>query len=108
MLTIALWRSPTGLYAGAAVFAIGVSLMYPALLVLALDGVPASERGSVVGTFSSFFDLSQGAGGAIAGVVVSVAGYASMYATTAVIAIAGLCYLRSRAAVEAAPYDAPA
>ena len=36
--------------------------MYPALLLLALDGVTDAERASVVGTFSSFFDLSQGLG----------------------------------------------
>ncbi len=106
MLIIAVWRTPAGLYTGTAVFAIGISFMYPALLVLALDGVPASERGSVVGTFSSFFDLSQGLGAALCGLVVSVAGYGAMFATTAVLAVAGIVFLRSRAAVHAAPYDA--
>ena len=54
------------------VFAAGMSLMYPALLLLALDGVSDAERASVVGTFSSFFDLSQGLGALICGAVVAV------------------------------------
>ena len=36
--------------------------MYPALFVLALEGVSDAERASVVGTISSFFDASQGLG----------------------------------------------
>jgi MFS family permease len=105
MLIVAAWRAEAGLYAGTAVFAIGMSLMYPALLVLALDGVPASERGSVVGTFSSFFDLSQGLGAALCGLIVSAAGYGPMFATTAVLAVVGIGFLRRRAAV---PRVAPA
>ena len=49
-----------GLIVGTVVFAVGMSLMYPALLLLALAGVADCERASVVGTFSSFFDLSHG------------------------------------------------
>jgi MFS family permease len=108
MTVIAAWSTPAGLYTGTAIFAIGMSLMYPALLVLALDGVPAHERGSVVGTFSSFFDLSQGLGAALCGLIVGVAGYPAMWASTAVIAVGGIGFLRGRAAVQVAPYDAPA
>ena len=35
-------------------------MLNPALLLLALDGVNEAERASVVGTFSSFFDLATG------------------------------------------------
>ena len=40
----------------------GCRCMYPALLTLALTGIDDAQRASVVGTFSSFFDLSQGLG----------------------------------------------
>ena len=92
---VALWPYRGGLYFGTALFALGMSLLYPAMLVLTLDGVPASERGSVVGTFSSFFDLSQGIGAALCGATQAAFGYRAMFAMTAVAAIAGLVYLRT-------------
>ena len=69
--------------------------MYPALLLLALDGVSDAERASVVGTFSSFFDASQGLGALICGTVVAVTGDRGAFATGAVCALAGLMVLRS-------------
>ena len=58
---------PAGLFVGTSLFAAGMSLLYPAMLLLALDRAPDTERASVVGTFSSFFDLSQGLGALILG-----------------------------------------
>lgn len=95
MAVIAAWPTVAGLYLGTFVFAVGMSLLYPAMLVLALDGVDPSERGSVVGTFSSFFDLSQGLGALICGAAVSLVGYRGMFVTVAVLAAAGLVYLRA-------------
>jgi MFS family permease len=91
---VAAFPSIGGLYAGTAVFALGQSLAYPALLVLALQGVDDSERASVVGTFSSSFDLSQGLGGLLCGFVAEQYGYRQMFATGAALAIVGLVYLR--------------
>ena len=73
-----------------------MSLMYPALLLLALDGVSDSDRASVVGTFSSFFDASQGLGAFICGAVVAVTGNRGAFTTGAVCAVAGLVLLRAR------------
>lgn len=108
---IAGWRGVGGLVVGTAVFAGGMSLLYPALLLLALEGVVDSERGSVVGTFSSFFDLSQGLGALICGTVAAIAGYRGAFAAGAALAFAGLGYLhrgrplRGRVpAPEAAPH----
>ena len=47
--SIAAWPTVAGLVVGTVVFAVGMSLMYPALFVLALDGVSDAERASVVG-----------------------------------------------------------
>ncbi len=93
MSVIALWSSPAGLYIGTVVFAVGMSLMYPAILVMALDGVPANERGSVIGTVSSFFDMSQGVGAAICGVFKGLFGYSAVFWAGAGIAAVGLVVL---------------
>jgi MFS family permease len=93
---IAAWPSVPGLVLGTVVFAGGMSLMYPALLLLALHGVSDAERASVVGTFSSFFDASQGLGALICGSVVAVTGDRGAFTTGAVCAFAGLLVLRGR------------
>jgi MFS family permease len=93
---IAAFPSLAGLVVGTAVFAAGMSLMYPALLLLALDGVNDADRASVVGTFSSFFDASQGLGAFICGAVVAFAGDRGAFTTGAVCALAGLVLLRAR------------
>jgi MFS family permease len=64
-------------------------------MTLALTGVNESERASVVGTMSSFFDLSQGLGAFVLGAIAAFAGYRGAFAGGAVFAIAGLVLLRS-------------
>jgi len=95
MAVVVAWPSIGGLYAGTAIFALGQSLAYPALLVLAMQGVDDSERASVVGTFSSSFDLSQGLGGLLCGFVAEQFGYREMFAVGAALAVVGLLYLRT-------------
>jgi len=89
------WRGMPGLYAGTIVFAAGMSLLYPSLLLLALQGVPDSERASVVGTFSSFFDLSQAVGAFVCGAVVAATGNRGAFGTGAALALVALVLLRS-------------
>jgi MFS family permease len=91
---VAAWPHVAGLFLGTAVFAIGMSLLYPALLTLALQGVDDRERASVVGTFSTFFDLSQGLGALILGGVAQAGGYRSTFLAGALGACAGLVLLR--------------
>jgi MFS family permease len=93
---MALWGTVAGLVVGTVVFAAGMSLMYPALLLLSLVGTDDAERAAVVGTFSSFFDASQGLGAFICGVVVAFSGNRGAFATGAVCAVLGLVLLRIR------------
>src|SRR5262245_20448663 len=93
---MAVWPTVTGLVAGTVVFAAGMSFMYPALLLLSLVGTEDDERAAVVGTFSSFFDASQGLGAFICGVVVALSGNRGAFATGAVCAVLGLVLLRVR------------
>ncbi len=95
MATIAAVPNVAGLVAGTVVFAAGMSLMYPALLLLSLHGVSDADRASVVGTFSSFFDASQGLGAFVCGAVVTLSGNRGAFVTGAVCAAAGLVLLRA-------------
>jgi MFS family permease len=101
------WRGIPGLFAGTVVFAAGMSLLYPSLLLLSLEGVPDNERASVVGTFSSFFDLSQAIGGLVCGGAVALAGNRGAFGTGAVLAMVAFVLLRSgidpRTRVRAVP-----
>ena len=73
-LLIATVASEPGLYAGTVVFSIGMSLLFPALFSLVVNQAPASERSHAVGTFSLFFDMSQGLGAPLLGIGVDVFG----------------------------------
>jgi MFS family permease len=93
---VAAWPAVAGLIVGTVVLAAGMSLMYPALLLLALTGVPDAERASVVGTFSSFFDASQGIGAFVCGAVAALSGNRGAFTAGAVAAALGLFFLRAR------------
>lgn len=95
LMIMAVWASVPGLVLGTIVFAFGMSFMYPSLLTLALSDVDDAQRGSVVGTVSTFFDLSQGLGALILGGVQSVSGYRGAFAGGAVLAVIGLVLLWS-------------
>ena len=95
LLVMAAIATPVGLYAGTAIFSVGMSLLYPSLLTLALTGVAETERASAVGTVSSFFDASQGLGALLLGGVAAVAGYRGAFVGGALLALAGLVLLRS-------------
>jgi MFS family permease len=91
---VAVWASVIGLLVGTVVFAIGMSFMYPALLLLALQRSSDDDRASVVATVSSFFDLSQGVGAFICGAVAALTGNRGAFAAGSVAAVAGLILLR--------------
>jgi MFS family permease len=93
-----LWRSPVGLVVGTAVFAVGSSLAFPALMVLALRGTSARERGAVLGTFTAFVDVAFGLGPASLGFVAAAAGYGGTFLAASGIALVGftLLFLRTR------------
>jgi MFS family permease len=65
--TASIWLAAVGLGAG-------MSLLYPSLFTAVMAAAPPDERSHAVGTFSVFFDLSQGLGAACVGLVVSLSG----------------------------------
>jgi predicted MFS family arabinose efflux permease len=87
---VGLWRDPAGLITGAVVLAVGVALFTPALFSLAVAGVPANERGAVMGTTSAFLDLAFGLGPATLGFVAAGVGRGGTFLAGAGVAAAGL------------------
>lgn len=89
MLIMGSFVSRPGMFVGAAVLAIGGSLLYPALMVAAVDGVPANERAQAMSTFTMFFELSGGIGAPILGVVAWLSGttVAAFYGASVLAAI---------------------
>ena len=86
---MAVWASVAAVWLAAASLGIGMSLLYPALFSAALDGVPEHERSQAVGTFSLFFDLAQGVGAPVLGVVVALTSERGAFAVAALAAGAG-------------------
>jgi MFS family permease len=75
---------------GAVLTGFGFSLVFPALGVEAVRDVPTSNRGSALGLYTAFIDLSLGISGPIAGVIVSVLGYPQIFFFAAAMAGGGM------------------
>ena len=84
LLTIGFWNVPAGLYAGTVVLAFGQALAFPALMTLAVNGAPASERSSVVGTFTAFTELGFAIGALCLGLIASAVGYDGVFVVCAI------------------------
>jgi MFS family permease len=100
LVTIGIWSAAPGLFVGTAIFALGHALLFPALMSVALAGAPAAERGSVVGTFTAFFDLSFGLGAVSLGAISSAFGYSGLFISAAGIAAAGMLLLSTNGGRE--------
>jgi MFS family permease len=76
-----LWRSPAEwvAFTGAALAGFGHSLVFPALGVEAVRHVPLQSRGTALGVYTVFSDVSFFLVGPLAGAVIGVYGYASAF-----------------------------
>ena len=78
---------------GTVLFAVGVAFSFPALSLLVISSVPASERGAVLGTYTAFLDIAFGLGPVTAGAVVASWGYGASFVVSAGVAVAGAALL---------------
>jgi MFS family permease len=75
-----------GLLAGAALLALGMAFVTPAIFAATLARVPAHERGSGMATVSVFIDLAFGAGPILVGFMAGLAGIPAGFAAVGVLA----------------------
>ena len=95
--SIAAFASVAGLWVGTVLLAIGMSLLFPALFTVAINNAPDDERSHAVGTFSLFFDLSQGLGAPLLGVIVTITGgERPAFLAAAIVAAIGLVISNTR------------
>jgi MFS family permease len=95
--------SPVGLYAGTAIMAFGVSFLPPAILTMAQVGIPALERGTLIGTASMFIDFGFGVAPLTLGFVAVGYGYPTTFLVSAAIAGGGILLLAATARRSAPP-----
>jgi len=108
LLTIGIWNAPVGLFAGTVVLAFGQALAFPALMTLAVNGAPANERSSVVGTFTAFTELGFAIGALSLGVIASAVGYDGVFVVCAIGPLIGALLLARIAVPRAVPAFDPA
>jgi MFS family permease len=89
LLVLGLSPSPVFAIIGAGLTGFGFALVFPSLGVEAFQRVPNSSRGAALGVFSVFLDVALGLTGPLAGLLVGVYGYASIFLIAAVAALAG-------------------
>ena len=85
-----------GLLAATVVFGVGVAFTFPAIMAMAVVGVPPDERGAVVGTAGLFVDAAFGLSPAVLGLLALSAGYPSTFLVSAVVAGIGAAWLLIR------------
>jgi predicted MFS family arabinose efflux permease len=79
LLLLWLSNSPWMAMAGSALGGFGFSLVFPAIGVEAVNRVPENNRGTALGVYTAFADVSFFLTGPLAGAVIGVYGYASVF-----------------------------
>ncbi|MFE0593838.1 MFS transporter [Micromonospora echinospora] len=85
---------------GGLVIGAGLSLLFPALALLVINRTDPAHQGAALGAFTSFWDIGLVAGGPLAGLVASAAGYPAVFWVTLAAALLS-------AALSASPLSAP-
>ena len=89
-LTIsALVSTQVGLLVGAAILAVGVSFLTPAVFTAIFTAVPPRERGAAAGTAAVFIDLGLGGGPMVLGLVAAAGGTSAAFLVAAGLSLAG-------------------
>lgn len=78
---------------GCALTGTGFSLVFPALGVLAIKKVQPQMRGTALGAYSAFFDLSLGVAGPVAGLIAGWFSYQSIYIFGAISGLSAILIL---------------
>jgi MFS family permease len=95
LIAMCAWHSATGLYVSTFVYSMGVSLLYPSLFPLVVDSAPEHERSQAIATFTLFFDVSQGLGAFVLGVVVTLSSERWAFGAAGLLSLVALVLLRT-------------
>lgn len=106
MIIAGLFPTELGLWIATVIFGAGVAFTFPAIVAMAVQGVPADERGAVVGTTGMFLDVAFGLSPAVLGLIAGFTGYPPTFLVSSVVAAVGATYLLVRRPGQ--PATAPA
>ncbi len=87
--TMALWTTPVGLIAGAALMGLGITFSTPAFFSAIFSTAGPGDRGAAAGTASAFLDLGLGGGPIMLGLVARALGIPWAFGVAAGIALLG-------------------
>lgn len=90
MVLLWLGTSPWMAIAGSVIAGLGFSLIFPALGVEAVERIPENSRGTALGVYTAFADVSFFLTGPIAGFVIGIDGYASVFLFALICVLAAL------------------
>lgn len=90
MIILAVASHPILAFSGAVLIGLGFSLVFPSLGAEAIKAVRTNDRGSAIGGFSAFIDLSLGVTGPLMGVLLTFGGFATIYSVGAICALSAL------------------
>jgi MFS family permease len=100
-LLVTAFAPGAGALAGVAVLGVGQALAVPALGLLALESVPATQQGVASGVFFAWFDAGVGLGGPLTGGVAGLVGAGgALGAAAAAVALAGPVAISGRGGVR--------
>ncbi len=103
LLVMSSVASRATLYVGAAMFASGFAVQFPALMTMAVNRATDRERASAVGTYTAFMNLSLGTGGFLLAIPAAAFGYRASFAFGSVSAVFGVVLLRVAVQRRVAP-----
>ena len=89
LVAMAMWSSPVGVLAGAALMGLGVTFSTPAFFSAVFATAAPSERGAASGTASVALDLGLGGGPILLGLVAQGAGISTAFLVAGGVALAG-------------------
>jgi predicted MFS family arabinose efflux permease len=106
LLLLGFARVPSAAFAAAGLIGFGFSLVFPSLAVEAVSRIPIENRGTALGTYNVFIDLSLFLTGPIAGAIISHAGYRFAFLSCATGVFLAFCltaFLAFRSRTPATP-----
>lgn len=105
LVCIAAAASPALAFVGVSLTGLGCSLVYPSIGVDLVRSMPLRLRGTAVGWFTAFQDISYGLTGPLTGLLVPGYGYASVFFTGSACAILGFIIVLVSGGPERVPSE---